>query len=1427
MNFGDERDEIWRRMSWLSPLAIRFTHAEISAAFQNGSGLDATIEKFCRNELSAEHFKDAPLEVVWKDGFLWSLNNRRLYVFRVAHALGCCSVCPCYITPRDLPTVDRVTNRWMDALTSTTNGKLVNVRGGSQYQDLQLGHPVNDEAAARLGLPSMDQFMRRKMTVMGFSEQDLKTYQERLEKEGFTSLCSLFDLAYYPPSDMPKLGLPIRLQRSICDLLASPEPFDFVNRDGGGQAPQLDISEPPSYNFSGWGERANWTEPASWNGSASWSEHASWVAPQVGSGQWHSAAAWENAPTQQSWCQTREQQAGWEQPWQQCQQWQQWQWQSWQSEQPNTTVSQVKTVQPSDWLDQGGASQPMQVDPTQADARDESKQREYVESFCRRRELTRPARRDLFSLDTSAAYDMVYSLEVDKKGLSLKPDEWSRILSSRVAAKATSGELDQTSIQQIDSLMKVVMRAAILSQEAISELRSTLRNLAPSELEDILRDSNFTERVPYGSITNPAAYVHRMAVQTRRHQVEKSIPDFVARWRYSRTTEGALRDLCRVNPSRTKRLMEVHKASRGEASLLKDIQAVEVQGRGYVSRTFRSAHAENHKQLESEWSDEEVPAAPAAPAAAGSPGSEAWSSWMPSQARATPQKNDMEPGQASQSRSSWEVPENLGGLPESEAAGVGASPPEAEEPQEPIPDDDSDTSEESDVLGELPALENVSTVVVTAPTPPRTQLAAHYVIVLDISGSMSNRDCVRQDGSVQERIQAVKEHLSLLTRDIEKGQQKHLPDTASSDVYSAVTFNSKHYVLFSLETASAAAEMLQRYPIYPEGQTYYTSGLEGIEICVQRAERCPETQGRPTYVLFFSDGDPWDPPEFLAKLTCLMKSSNKIQINTVAFGHSADSALDFRCHLKQLADVGGGICTQASTSVASLRGAFRAVRSTITTSRRRDSLQASSGRLASSSGPADAHRKVQRVEVRDERGRWHAAHVIKLNQDRTVEVEVPGQQGSMSVPYARIWWPSSQGSSSPLELESADPRSFLTSADVWSGWEQGKRAWRRQYRFDGKRFQIGEVEETTVWRRVKYFTKGTMRIVRFMCDQGMGWDRWLVCKHLLAPSRTPNASLEIQACTKADMEPFCRNSAVARHYAKCFRQRSGECLGFRQDYLYQLQDEPGSTQVFMGELHMKGDFVKFNNNGGSVNKAEHLAHCEIAQAFSHFTFDESHRELLVVDIQGVPAVDEKTGGIKLHLTDPQVHCRYGNYESFGDGDLKEEGVRKFFSTHVCNHLCRRMKLRPVSEYDFIPPKAVVQFPGVSEGFLRKLTAETLKTVRAKYGLAEVVFPNSIIGPVLEAKLWGRTRDTSRAKEAIEQSVERLLKEHCYWVPLTMDVDQVALKNCLAQLDGVQTFLWPGMWPRYVLVHPVKAGPEVEHMLPNQIFPSDLDGFQLV
>jgi elongation factor 2 kinase len=54
-----------------------------------------------------------------------------------------------------------------------------------------------------------------------------------------------------------------------------------------------------------------------------------------------------------------------------------------------------------------------------------------------------------------------------------------------------------------------------------------------------------------------------------------------------------------------------------------------------------------------------------------------------------------------------------------------------------------------------------------------------------------------------------------------------------------------------------------------------------------------------------------------------------------------------------------------------------------------------------------------------------------------------------------------------------------------------------------------------------------------------------------------------------------------------------------------------------------GDYRKHNNNFGYVSDDER----NTPQAFSHFTFEISKRNLLVVDIQGVGDF----------YTDPQVH----------------------------------------------------------------------------------------------------------------------------------------------------------------------------------------------
>ena len=85
------------------------------------------------------------------------------------------------------------------------------------------------------------------------------------------------------------------------------------------------------------------------------------------------------------------------------------------------------------------------------------------------------------------------------------------------------------------------------------------------------------------------------------------------------------------------------------------------------------------------------------------------------------------------------------------------------------------------------------------------------------------------------------------------------------------------------------------------------------------------------------------------------------------------------------------------------------------------------------------------------------------------------------------------------------------------------------------------------------------------------------------------------------------------------------------------------------------------------------------QAFSHYSFERTKGNLLVVDLQGV---FEKTsdGTRKYVLTDPAIHKnrarRMVKYD-FGRTDRGPQGMRAFFETHICNDACRLMGLKPV------------------------------------------------------------------------------------------------------------------------------------------------------
>ncbi|XP_074863154.1 transient receptor potential cation channel subfamily M member 7 isoform X1 [Carettochelys insculpta] len=121
-------------------------------------------------------------------------------------------------------------------------------------------------------------------------------------------------------------------------------------------------------------------------------------------------------------------------------------------------------------------------------------------------------------------------------------------------------------------------------------------------------------------------------------------------------------------------------------------------------------------------------------------------------------------------------------------------------------------------------------------------------------------------------------------------------------------------------------------------------------------------------------------------------------------------------------------------------------------------------------------------------------------------------------------------------------------------------------------------------------------------------------------------------------------------------------------------------QWFAVEECMTGEFRKYNNNNGDEIIPTNMLE-EAMLAFSHWTYEYTRGELLVLDLQGVGE----------NLTDPSV-IKAGEKRSydmvFGPANLGEDAIKNFRAKHHCNSCCRKLKLPDLKRNDYTPDKII-------------------------------------------------------------------------------------------------------------------------------------------
>lgn len=202
---------------------------------------------------------------------------------------------------------------------------------------------------------------------------------------------------------------------------------------------------------------------------------------------------------------------------------------------------------------------------------------------------------------------------------------------------------------------------------------------------------------------------------------------------------------------------------------------------------------------------------------------------------------------------------------------------------------------------------------------------------------------------------------------------------------------------------------------------------------------------------------------------------------------------------------------------------------------------------------------------------------------------------------------------------------------------------------------MGPVELSLRWRS-KPFSNGATRQASYARTEA-STDRFVV--------KSPLKSSTKMVHLVEDM----RCQALCRAFALEFNGLVG--YGFSLNFIVTICFE-GKEKVRSDadclslEPFIPGHYVKYNGNNGWLPEGlEGNDIFKASQAFSHFTYERSHGEFLVCDLQGVNNL----------LTDPAIHTHNVERFKLSATNCNIAGIKFFFVSHRCNEICSSLGLQ--------------------------------------------------------------------------------------------------------------------------------------------------------